>query len=616
MDIIYQENIKGKKYSTSNADRSSDINSFDDCSRVLDKNTIVVDLDGWHNDELLNLIFDTFECRTYYTKTQNGYHLYYQKQPRQRVKTKEGIGVLGFKVEHKTSTNSPNGVCEKRNGVANEIIDNPMTLFPDIFKIIPNATLDLMHMGEGNRDNSLFVHSRGIINLGFSKEFVLDVLTFINIYIFDEPLDDVLKFVDNEKRVEKTKENVNDKAKNFMQKYSTVIFDNMLYCRLQDSYTASPNKIKRQIYFEYEDISSSNVDEIFRQCELGSEIIDAHKFPINLVGGHVLDGKYYPYSYTGFTPFEIKYSYDDEVPVSETVEILLDHLTSGDPDYRKLLLQILAYPLIYDFNFKRHHRLISFIVGGGKNGKGTLIQLLTRLYGEDNISTCTVDDLKDKDMLNTCKNKLLNIGDDIEDSAINARTMKILKSISTVDTISTRELYSSGKSSRIACSLLFTSNHVLKSFEKGESWTSRVKWLPAYKKVENPDQEFLPKLLSNESVMYFLKLLIEVLPELYEYGFIDSEMVQTFNSHYHKVNNNTLMFIEEMEARFPDEPNAWLIGVKPKSIYDDYELFCDEIGEKALSSKVLRETLESIYGVTVSEIRNAGKRYRQYILRE
>ena len=616
MDVIYQENIKGKKYSTPNADRSNDINSFDDCSRILDKNTIVVDLDGWHNDELLNLIFDTFKCRTYYTKTQNGYHLYYQKQPRQRVKTKEGIGVLGFKVEHKTSTNSPNGVCEKRNGVANEIFDNSITLFPDIFRILPTATLDLMHMGEGNRDNSLFAHSRGIINLGFSKEFILDILTFINIYIFDEPLDDVLKFVDNEKRVEKVKENVNDKSKNFMQKYSTVIFDNMLYCRLQDSYTASHNKIKRQIYFEYDDITSANVDEIFRQCELGSEIIDAHKFPINLVGGHVLDGRYHPYSYTGFTPFEIKYAYDPEIPVSETVEILLDHLTSGDPDYRKLLLQILAYPLIYDFNFKRHHRLISFVVGGGKNGKGTLIQLLTRLYGEDNISTCTVDDLKDKDMLNTCKNKLLNIGDDIEDSAINARTMKILKSISTVDTISTRELYSSGKSSRIACSLLFTSNHVLKSFEKGESWTSRVKWLPAYKKVDNPDQEFLPKLLSNESVMYFLKLLIEVLPELYEYGFVESEMVATFNSHYHKVNNNTLMFIEEMEARFPQDPEAWLIGVKPKSIYNDYEQFCDEIGEKALSSKVLRETLESIYGVTVSEIRNAGKRYRQYILRE
>lgn len=116
--------------------------------------------------------------------------------------------------------------------------------------------------------------------------------------------------------------------------------------------------------------------------------------------------------------------------------------------------------------------------------------------------------------------------------------------------------------------------------------------------------------------MYFLKLLIEVLPELYEYGFVESEMVATFNSHYHKVNNNTLMFIEEMEARFPQDPEAWLIGVKPKSIYNDYEQFCDEIGEKALSSKVLRETLESIYGVTVSEIRNAGKRYRQYILRE
>ena len=161
MELQYIENKEGTKYSYKNNDITNDISSFESCSALIPKDMIVVDIDGWQDDELLNTIFDTFDCRTYYTKTQGigkpsgGYHLYYYKFKNQRVREKSGICHLGTKIELKTET-----VCERINGVSNEIIENEVVEFPDIFKIMKNAQHDLLGLEEGNRDNLMFAHSR------------------------------------------------------------------------------------------------------------------------------------------------------------------------------------------------------------------------------------------------------------------------------------------------------------------------------------------------------------------------------------------------------------------------------------------------------------------------
>ena len=45
-----------------------------------------------------------------------------------------------------------------------------------------------------------------------------------------------------------------------------------------------------------------------------------------------------------------------------------------------------------------------------------------------------------------------------------------------------RQLYKQSEDVELTCTLIFTSNHILKSFEKGESYKRRVVWLPMYSK--------------------------------------------------------------------------------------------------------------------------------------
>ena len=46
-------------------------------------------------------------------------------------------------------------------------------------------------------------------------------------------------------------------------------------------------------------------------------------------------------------------------------------------NYRKRLLEILAHPLIIDKEFKRMLAKFFIFIGGGGNGKGTLLLIIT-----------------------------------------------------------------------------------------------------------------------------------------------------------------------------------------------------------------------------------------------
>ena len=133
--------------------------------------------------------------------------------------------------------------------------------------------------------------------------------------------------------------------------------------------------------------------------------------------------------------------------------------------------------------------------------------------------------------------------------------------------------------------------------------------------IKEKDIDFVRKLTTTESTMYFLKLLVEVLPDLYENGFVDCEVVNNFNEEYKKINNNVLGFCDEMDEVYDNEDD-WLINVSPKDIYQEYDNWCFVVGEKPLSMKTLKETFENRYFVQVKEARYKGRKYRQYVRRE
>ena len=187
--------------------------------------------------------------------------------------------------------------------------------------------------------------------------------------------------------------------------------------------------------------------------------------------------------------------------------------------------------------------------------------------------------------------------------------MKILKNISTCDYISTRELYKGAENLYFTGSLIFTSNHIIKSWEKGESYKRRVMWLPMYTKVTKKDPLFITKLTTEDAIKYWMTLIVQGYKRLYQNGkFTISDKVEKFNEQYHRENNPPLDFIEGMTADDFDK-------IPIKDVYDQYQDWCEDNAVK-FNKNPLADVIEERFGMERRACRVNGKATKCFVKKE
>ena len=262
--------------------------------------------------------------------------------------------------------------------------------------------------------------------------------------------------------------------------------------------------------------------------------------------------------------------------------------------------------MITDAEFKRALAKFFIFVGDGGNGKGTLLEIIRKILNSNNCSSLSIKQLSDDRYLPNIVGKLANLGDDIEGSTINDKDMKVLKNISTCDTTDIRRLYENSKSQIITTSLIFTSNHVIKSFEKGESYKRRVMWLPMFRKPTKKDPKFISKITSKEALEYWIQLILEAYERLYKNGkFTVSEVIEKWNKEYHEENDSSMAYLETCKCEDFIEKNA-------REVHEEYETWCEE-NDVQYSKTMLKNALQTKFGLIAKVIKRKNKVFRAYV---
>ena len=580
----YIENVENQKFPKKNGMISLDIETFESASVILDKEYIVVDID-WHNDnpqlndEQLEELFITFNCRTYYTKTQNGLHLYYLK-PKKRLNS-QYVCYLGFPIEIKK-----NNVCERYKGITNEVFDHPIVELPDIFLDVKLANINTINMLEGDRDNVLYKIALSI-KPHVSQDMYMKILEFINTILFDKPLDNITKF--NSLTTSDSKLEIIEIVESATQLLDMYLYDNTLYAKTGHKYTNNEVEIKRLISQNYQWLLARQINEVYNTLQIYykvPKISHNASLPVNFKNGSIQSGIYHPFKHTGFTTHFIDREYNKDQGPVEIIDEFLNFLSNNDLIYRHFLLQSIGYCLNTDESFIGIYRRISFIVGDGFNGKGTLIRLITKTLGAENVSHNTIIDLKDRSKILLCENKLINIGDDIQKQSIDDDAMNNLKQISSGDSTTGRDIREKARQVQIKSALLFTTNSLLKSFEKDNAWKQRVRWLPITQTIKNPRQNYLRDLLTDEACDYFFKLIVDACEDLTQNGFISCPQVEDFTDQYHEYNNNIFEYVAiHDEIPYSD----WLCDKQIGEVYRDYKEWCWNEEYKPLSRDTFSE---------------------------
>ena len=599
----YIEFLEGKKFPKKNAEIADTPKFFKDAGYILTDNDLIVDVDGIEKS-VIEKIISLFNIKTQIVWTNRGAHFYFKKP--QGFKGGKKVCPLGFEVEYKHTGNSAY-ITVKRQGEMRSIeYEGNREDLPDFFYC--NKRLEpLLGMDENEgRNIALFAHRMKIYHLKQWKS----ILHFINNNIFATPLpEEEFNTVSRDGvKVEAKKNNEPEIAEHLIQQHKIVNYLEKAYWYDGGEFVNGDDKLKRLIIQTVGQQKKRYIEEVLWQIKHRAHLIDSEKtFDIKLKNGILRNGKFYQIDYKEFTPYSINIPYCEDAEPVEIVEEYLNHLTNNDEDYRNRLLEALAHTLIVDKDFKRMLAKFFIFVGGGENGKGTLLRIITEILGKKNVSSLSIKQMQDERYLATMQGKLANLGDDIEDEYINKEQMKLLKNISTCDRVQVRRLYEQSFDVELTCSLIFTSNHILKSREKGDAYKRRVDWMPMFAKPSKKDANFIQKLTTDEAKQYWIKLMVEAYKRLYENkGFTDSAAVANFNEEYHRINNNILDFFE-------GKSKESFIGkgkLEAFREYRDWALFNDEFAQ---GKERFHEKLLDFYGLEYGVVHiYKGKKDKNY----
>jgi putative DNA primase/helicase len=213
----------------------------------------------------------------------------------------------------------------------------------------------------------------------------------------------------------------------------------------------------------------------------------------------------------------------------------------------------------------------------------------------------------------TMHGKLANLGDDIHDKPIDHDEMKMLKNISTCDVIQGRELFKMSETIMPTVTLIFTSNHDIKTFEKGKAYKRRVKWLPMFSRPDTIDPHFISKLTTQEALEYWVRLVVEGYMRLYRNGiFTESKSVNEFNEKYHMMNDGAAQFLYDLaDESIGRTTEDMIIGKTTKEMFEEFEVWAVD-NDVEPKQKMMVNAIKEHYGLVTKMVKKNGKTRREF----
>lgn len=575
---MYVEFVKGMKFPTRNPEYSDFLDSFEDAGHVIEDNEVIVDIDNFSH-EFCRTLIDFFGITTKTVWTDRGVHLYFNKV-NSKLGKKTGICALGIPIELKNKTNKY--ITVKRNGIARKVENEDIKMnFPEMFNIKSYDNLLELDEGDG-RNNALFKHWKKLLKSTVeNKE---EIIRFISEHVFPTALplkevENILKNDSSDERISNDEQQQVD-AINIINKYKCVKYQATLFFKNGENYSNDIDEFNYILSnYVLGNKSATYIENVKKLIMMKTRTIHQDDMFIQFKNGILKNGEFIEIVTDEFTPYRINVNYNSNAPVVNVVDEYLHNLCNNEENYIKHVLEAIASSFILDVELKRHLSKFWLFYGDGGNGKGTLLTIIRKILDDDNCSSLDLFDLKDDRKITSAVGKLANLGDDVSaKKAMDDETTKRLKNITSADSIEFRPLYSNPKKAIISPTLIFTTNKIIKTWEKGNSIKRRIIWCPMLYKPQTKDPKFISKLTTTEALEYWIKLLVEAYQRLYQNKqFTDSKTITDFTEQYHSNNDPVENFVSELNV-FED-----IIGKTLADLRELYLSYVDDTDSSAPS---------------------------------
>lgn len=588
--------------------------TFNEFAGILDDNLVQVDLDDSEQAETLYKIIKALDIKCHMIKTDRGRHFYFINPGISN--RKQGVfNALGFKCD--IGLGSQNAVIPiKIDGKTRTIkqvekVDKlPMWLYPLTKKF--NTDFSNLEEGDG-RNETLFTYILTLQQQSMTKEEIRETIKVINQFILKDPISDseldvILrdKAFLKESFYSKGKLQYEKLAMYLIREHHVVKMNDKLHVYNEGYYTSNIDEIERDMLQYIVNSTRSPRSEVLRYLELRAHEVQTESPKlISLKNGILnLENK----TLSDFNP---DYKIKNKVPItynpaaySEIMDKTLDKICCNDKQLRMLIEEMIGYIL-----FRRNELGKCFMLTGhGANGKSTLLDVIKRLVGKENLSSVALNELNDRFRTFQLEGKLVNIGDDISNSYIEDNST--FKKLVTGETVNVERKGKDPFDFENYSKLIFSCNEIPRINDLSDGLKRRIIFIPFNAKFSKKDPDYDPfiidKLLSNEALEYLLKIALEGLDRiLYNRQFTMPKLVEDTWDDYEKRNNPIIGFLEE--GKIENELT--------QDVYLQYQTYCSENGLKHLSKISFTKEICK-HGYKTKQIRLDGKKPYIFIKEE
>ena len=534
---MYKELVKGEKYAKG-TELTDDLSQVTDAAYIIEQDEIVIDID----DPIFVPVVLALDLPTEHVMTDRGVHIYFKNTGK---KILNHTCLIGCTIEIKTKE-----CVVKRNGKVRQVLKPKQRMeVPIIFRKKAPAFTPLKE-GEG-RNNTLFEIAKRLPT--DYREKVVRALNSLN----EPPLTDaeVSNIISYEFADVAAEREVADRL---VENYSLTEYQGIVWANIDNKFT---REYRRQ--FVRGPLSQYGYNDLERILKLVD--ISAPSFEgdvgIKINNGIIQNSKFYETKANLFTPYCLYRNYTQDEPVEFKAFCKLTGISY------EFMIDLICYCLIVDPKIIKKIAKFVIFIGDGGTGKSLLLELLGAIF-EGTTSHLKLHQLAEWQYSTNLAGKLVNLGDDLRDVAINNEAMDFLKNVVTGDMCTIRALYKQGVSTRLTAKLIFSSNFMLKSFEKGHSFMRRLVIIPMENKI-SITAKTVQALYAEKSLDAIFSSAVNRLPSIIEGLRIPANATKRLEE-YQEFNNNSLEYIESLT-----EPE--LKGQTMRYVYEGYERYCHEM---------------------------------------
>ena len=303
----------------------------------------------------------------------------------------------------------------------------------------------------------------------------------------------------------------NEVADKLLEENSIKIYENNLYIYVNGVYTDDIKNIERKIIQIVPDATSSFRNEVYKYLLLNAEKIklDKENGIINFRNGllNTKDRIFYEHTPEVFSINQINTIYNECAKKVQAVDELLDKLSTYKRERKQTILEMIGYSMTTSVRLQK-----AFILYGetARNGKTTLINIITELIGRENVGNVSFKDInKNRFAASGIRNKLLNAGSEMTEEFI--EDVSIFKMYVTGDYVEVERKFESRQLISPYAKFVYSANTLPNVSDKTNGFYRRLEIIPLETSFTDKDaKDFnFNDLVTEEALQYLARISVE-----------------------------------------------------------------------------------------------------------